>query len=204
MSKIVIVDYGLGNIGSIINMIKKIGYEAVLSKDPGKISTADKLLLPGVGAFDRGMESLNQSELIPVLNDRVMTHKIPILGICLGMQLLTKKSDEGSLPGLGWINAEVKRFQFAKQKKIPHMGWNTVSAKINHSLFTGLGDAPRFYFVHSFYVECKDYNPVMGTTHYGHDFASVIHAHNVYGVQFHPEKSHRFGMQLLKNFIELL
>ena len=203
MNKIVVVDYKLGNIGSIINIIKKIGHKAILSENPDVISSADKLILPGVGAFDRGMERLNQSALIPVLNDRIITHKIPIIGICLGMQLLTQKSEEGILPGLGWINAEVKRFQFEKQIKIPHMGWNTVAPTNNHFLFTGFAETPRFYFVHSFYVVCNDSYTTVGTTNYGHDFASVIHSQNVFGVQFHPEKSHRFGMQLLKNFIEM-
>ncbi|MBE3129079.1 MAG: imidazole glycerol phosphate synthase subunit HisH [Actinobacteria bacterium] len=202
---IILIDYQVGNIGSIINMIKKIGYEAKLSDNQKEISSAEKLIFPGVGAFDEGMEKLNKSGLIPILIDKVINQKTPILGICLGMQLLTEKSEEGNLPGLGWIKGETKKFKFKEEDnlRVPHMGWNTVHPMRTNSIFRDLEDNPRFYFVHSFYVDSHDSNDVLGITNYGHDFASVIEKENIFGVQFHPEKSHRFGMKLLKNFIEL-
>lgn len=202
---IIIIDYQIGNIGSIINIIKKIGYEVKLFDNQKEILSADKLILPGVGAFDEGMEKLNKSGLIPTLIDKVINQKTPILGICLGMQLLTEKSEEGNLLGLGWIKGETKKFKFKEEDnlRVPHMGWNTVHPMKTNSIFRGLEDNPRFYFVHSFYVDCHDSNDVLGITNYGHDFASAIEKENIFGVQFHPEKSHRFGMKLLKNFIEL-
>ena len=203
--RIVIIDYKLGNIASIINMVKKIGYLATLSDDPVEIFKADSILLPGVGTFDRGMQKLNKSGLIPVLNDKVLKQGTPILGICMGMHLLTKKSEEGNLSGLGWIDCETKKIQPCKENKlkVPHMGWNTVSPKVKNSIFKGFEEDPRFYFVHSFCVECKKTDNILGTTHYGQEFVSSIYKDNIYGVQFHPEKSHRFGMQILKNFLEL-
>ena len=202
---IIIIDYKVGNIGSIINMIKKTGYKAKLSDNREEILLAEKLILPGVGAFDEGMEKLNKSGLIPILIDKVINQKTPVLSICLGMQLLTEKSEEGNLPGLGWIKGETKKFKFKEEDnlRVPHMGWNTVHPMKTNSIFRGLEDNPRFYFVHSFYVDCHDSNDVLGITNYGHDFASAIEKENIFGVQFHPEKSHRFGMKLLKNFIEL-
>ena len=201
----IIIDYKVGNIGSIINMIKKAGYKAKLSDNREEILLAEKLILPGVGAFDEGMEKLSESGLIPILIDKVINQKTPILGICLGMQLLTEKSEEGNLPGLGWIKGETIKFKFKEEDnlRVPHMGWNTVHPMKTNSIFRGLEDNPRFYFVHSFYVDCHDSNDVLGITNYGHDFASAIEKENIFGVQFHPEKSHRFGMKLLKNFIEL-
>jgi len=202
----IIVDYNVGNIGSIVNMFKKIGVKARLSSDKSEILAADKLLLPGVGSFDHGMKSLYQSGLIDVLNRKVLEDKTPILGICLGMQLLLSGSDEGSEPGLGWIKGRVKRFDFSKlpeKLKIPHMGWNVVYPKNNQCLFKYFDEEARFYFVHSYYVECEDSRDSLATTLYGDIFTSAVGRENVYGAQFHPEKSHRFGMQLLKNFVEL-
>ena len=201
----IIIDYKVGNIGSIINMIKKAGYKAKLSNNRKEILLAEKLILPGVGAFDEGMIKLNESGLIPILIDKVINQKTPILGICLGMQLLTEKSEEGNLPGLGWISGETKKFKFKEEDnlRVPHMGWNTVHPIKTNSIFRDLEDNPRFYFAHSFYVDCHDSNNVLGITNYGHNFASAIEKENIFGVQFHPEKSHRFGMKLLKKFIEL-
>ncbi len=202
---IVVVDYGMGNLGSILNMLHKVGVPGVISAEPSEIARADKLILPGVGAFDRGMQNLAERNLIPLLNDLVLEQRKPILGLCLGMQLFTRRSEEGQLPGLGWLDAETVRFRFAGPPpvlKVPHMGWNTLQPCANHPLFRDLGDEPRFYFVHSFYVVCGNQEEVLAQTRYGGDFASVVGKQNILGVQFHPEKSHRFGMALLRNFAE--
>ena len=199
----VIVDCGIGNLGSVVNMLKKIGVKAAVSSDPSVIAAADKLLLPGVGAFDAGMDALNKSGLIPLLNRKVLTEKTPILGICLGMQLLTRKSEEGALPGLGWVKGETVRFDFPGRAdlKVPHMGWNRVSVKQESPLFLQMPEDPRFYFVHSYHVVCEDPTDVAATTPYGLDFTSAVSKGNIHGVQFHPEKSHKFGMKLLENFV---
>lgn len=203
---IVIIDYGLGNLGSIANMLKKIGVPAAVSGDPAVIEQADKLILPGVGAFDQGMHNLAERGLLPLLNARVQQDRIPVLGVCLGMQLLTRRSEEGqAVAGLGWLEAETVRFRFenaAGSLKIPHMGWNTLSVCQPHPLLTGLETENRFYFVHSYHVVCARPETVVAQTHYGFDFAAVVAQANVLGVQFHPEKSHRFGMALYKNFAE--
>lgn len=203
---IVIVDYGMGNLGSILNMLKKIGAEAIISSDVDIIKNADKLILPGIGAFDTGMKNLNGLKIIPILNNKVISEKTPILGICLGMQLLTKSSEEGILPGLGWINAQTIKFKFDEKNnnlKIPHMGWNTVHLSKNSPLFKEMFDEPRFYFVHSYHVVCDDEQDILTQTYYGYEFASAVQKDNIMGVQFHPEKSHKFGMKMLKNFAEL-
>lgn len=203
---IVIVDYKMGNLGSILNMLKKIGVEAIISASVSNIEGADKLILPGVGAFDNGIKNLRDLGLIPVLENKVIKRKTPILGICLGMHLLTLRSEEGRLSGLRWVDAETVRFRFAENQanlKIPHMGWNTVSLIRHNALFENLySKNARFYFAHSYHVVCRNKKNVLSTTHYGYDFASSIQKGNIFGVQFHPEKSHRFGMQLLKNFCE--
>jgi glutamine amidotransferase len=203
---ICIIDYGMGNLASIANMLKKIGSRGVISGDPAVISDAEKLILPGVGAFDSGMRNLSERGLLPVLTEKVCVEKIPLLGICLGMQLLTTRSDEGKLPGLGWISAETRRFEFPIESglKIPHMGWNTIKVEKDSSLLCGCEGEQRFYFVHSFHVVCNNNEDVLSTTSYGGDFVSAVARENIYGVQFHPEKSHRFGMGLMKNFVELL
>lgn len=204
---IIIIDYGIGNLGSIQNMLKKIGSESAISSDVSEIKKADKLILPGVGAFDNGMENLKKMKLIPVLNEKILINKTPILCICLGMQLLSKKSEEGRLPGLGWIDAETVKFKFDNQQiglKIPHMGWNTISIKKRSMFFERIEDEARFYFVHSYHVVCSDKQNILAETNYGFDFVSSIEKDNIIGVQFHPEKSHKFGMKLLKNFVEIL
>ncbi len=201
----VIVDYGMGNLGSIRNMIRKAGFEASPSSSTADIRHARKLILPGVGAFDAGMTHLNELGLIPILEEKVMRDKVPILGICLGLQLFSKKSEEGVKPGLGWINAETVRFRFENGSgnlRIPHMGWNTVQKNRESQLFHALPEAARFYFVHSYHVLCGNKDDETLKTRYGYDFTSAIEHENIYGVQFHPEKSHKFGTQVLKNFLE--
>ena len=203
---IVIVNYGMGNLGSIVNMLKKVGVQAKISSDPKEIESADKLILPGVGAFDTGMQRLQELHLIDLLNDKVVNRKTLTLGVCLGMQLITKRSEEGALPGLGWIDGESIRFRFDPRQnnlKIPHMGWNTIKVQRAEPLFKGLEQDARFYFVHSYHVICQNPGDVLTTTDYGYEFASALQRDNIMGAQFHPEKSHKFGMRLLKNFVEL-
>lgn len=198
---ITIVDYKMGNLGSILNMLKKLGQAALVTADPALIERADKLVLPGVGAFDAGMNNLERSGLIPLLNRRVLEDRVPTLGICLGMQLMTRSSEEGTRAGLGWINAEALRFRPTDAAlKVPHMGWNRVLPARTSALTDELPEEPRFYFVHSFYVRCLDSADVLLTTPFGEPFASAFQRGNVWGVQFHPEKSHKFGMALLRNF----
>jgi imidazole glycerol-phosphate synthase subunit HisH len=198
---ITIVDYNMGNLGSIRNMLKKIGHESEITSDPQRIASAAKLLLPGVGAFDAGMEGLERSALIPLLNARVLRDRVPILGICLGMHLMTRCSAEGRRRGLGWVDAEVVRFEPGHNGlRVPHMGWNRVMASRLSPLTENLPEEPRFYFVHSYFVRCHQPDDVLFTTPYGSAFHSAFQHGNVFGVQFHPEKSHRFGMALLRNF----
>lgn len=201
---ITVVDYGAGNIGSVLNMIRKVGGQAIASSDPERLRNAEKVLLPGVGSFDNAMHKLEQLDLVRPLKDCAAAG-VPLFGICLGMQLLSHGSEEGKLPGLGLIPGQVRRFRFdAAQSslKIPHMGWNQVSVCKKHSIVDGLEDESRFYFVHSYHFECKDPADELFKTHYGYDFTSGVQRGNVIGVQFHPEKSHRFGMRLFKNLIE--
>lgn len=201
---VVIVDYGVGNLGSILNMFKKVGAKAIVSGEPAVIRSADKLLLPGVGAFDAGIQSLDNSGLRPLLDECVLHLNKPVLGICLGMQLMAKRSDEGVLPGLAWIDAEVMRITPADPTmKVPHMGWNLVQVAKEDPLVTGLPGESRFYFVHSYKVVCMNQADVLLNTTYGQTFHSAFRSGNIWGVQFHPEKSHKFGMRLLKNFAEL-
>jgi imidazole glycerol-phosphate synthase subunit HisH len=198
---ITIVDYGMGNLGSIRNMLTKIGAASEISSDPRVVMAAQKLILPGVGAFDAGMQSLERNGLRSVLDERVLGARVPTLGICLGMQLMTRHSAEGDRAGLGWIDAQVLRFEPADSGlKVPHMGWNLVAPARPDALLENLPEQSRFYFVHSYYVTCADRADVLLTTSYGRQFDSGLHRDNVWGVQFHPEKSHKFGMQLLTNF----
>lgn len=202
---IAVVNFGSGNMGSIFNMLKRLGAKAIISSDANDIAGARKIILPGVGSFDQAIKSLQDLDLIGVLNEKVLRFKTPIMGICLGMQLLTKNSEEGSLPGLGWIDAEVVKFRLeneGKNLKIPHMGWNTVKMSKDSYLFKDMPGEPRFYFAHSYHVVCKRKSNVIARTAYGCDFVSAVQQDNIMGVQFHPEKSHRFGLRLLKNFVE--
>ncbi|MGC2064315.1 MAG: imidazole glycerol phosphate synthase subunit HisH [Thermodesulfovibrionales bacterium] len=203
---VVIVDYGMGNLGSILNMLKKLGCAAIISSKAADIESADKLVLPGVGSFDNGMKNLHNLGLIPILDHKALNDKIPILGICLGMQLLTKKSEEGSMEGLGWLCAKTVRFSFDRSLtdcKIPHMGWNTVKIAKHNYLFRDMYPDARFYFVHSYHVVCDDELYVTSRTYYGYEFISSVQKENIAGVQFHPEKSHKFGLKLFRNFVEL-
>jgi glutamine amidotransferase len=202
---ITIVNYGMGNLGSVLNMFKKVGIKAHVTSDLNEISKAEKLLLPGVGAFDAAMQRINDAGMIDVLKNKALVEKIPVLGICLGMQLLTQKSEEGIMPGLGWIPAETVKFIFEKSLslKVPHMGWNTIFSKKSSLLTNDFANDSRFYFVHSYIVKCQNDENVICTTDYGVEFASIIQSDNIYGAQFHPEKSHKFGMQLFKNFSKI-
>lgn len=204
---IVILDIGIGNTGSILNMIRKVGGDAVISADEQVISSAEAIILAGIGAFDNGMQKLHASGILPLLERLVLEGAMPFLGVCLGMQLLFKYSEEGVLPGLGWLPGSVKRFDFSgigeTKLKIPHMGWNLVAPQQGHPLFRGLECDARFYFVHSYHVVCEIEHHVIASTEHGYLFACAVQKANIFGVQFHPEKSHKFGMTLFKNFLEL-
>lgn len=200
---ITIIDYKMGNLGSIKNMLKKIGVETEITNDHGVIANAKKIILPGVGSFDQAMENLKTLKLIEVLNKKALIDKVPVLGICLGMQLLAKDSEEGILSGLGWIDANILKFRLKDNFKIPHMGWNLVAQKKEHPLFENMYYEPRFYFVHSYYFKCNESKNILSSTNYGGDFTSAVCNDNILGVQFHPEKSHKFGMKLLENFVKI-
>ncbi len=200
---IVIVDYGMGNTGSILNMLKVIGVDATLAADPQSLQAADKLILPGVGAFDAAMTKLHDLDILPLLTRRVKEEKVPILGICLGMQLFADRSEEGEKPGFGWIPGQVKKFVATEQQpdlKVPHMGWNVMVPTKASPIFKEIFEPSRFYFVHSYYYSCADARDELARTHYGLDFVSAVQRENIIGLQFHPEKSHKFGMRVLENF----
>lgn len=199
---LVIVDYGMGNLGSIQNMLKKLGYESIITSDIKIIGSATKLILPGVGAFDYGMKQIEELGLTEILNRKVLIEKVPVLGICLGMQLMTKGSEEGTMQGLGWIDAKACKF-ISETFKVPHMGWNTIDIQKESCLFEKDEEEKRFYFVHSYYITCNDMQDIVATTQYVVKFVSSFQKNNIYGVQFHPEKSHKFGMNVLKRFMEL-
>jgi glutamine amidotransferase len=202
---IIIVDYKVGNLGSIYNMLRKIGVKSEITSDKEKIRLASKLILPGVGSFDSGMKNLAELGLVELLNKKTLEEKVPVLGICLGMQLLTSGSEEGLLPGLGWIKGCAKKFQFPSDSmlKVPNIGWNYVIQQKASKLFFEMYEDPRYYFVHSFYIELDDEHDILTKTSYGNEFCSSLEKDNIYGVQFHPEKSHKYGMKLLKNFSEI-
>lgn len=200
---IAIVDYGMGNVGSIKNMLKRVGATTTVTSDPQTLAAATKVILPGVGAFDNAMSRINGSGLRAVLDHKALVERVPVLGICLGMQLLTRGSEEGTAKGLGWIPADTRRFPAREGLKVPHMGWNACRAATPSRLTQGLEDEPRFYFVHSYYVAAdRPEHSILKTT-YGLEFDSAVQQGNVYGAQFHPEKSHRYGMRLLQNFAEM-
>lgn len=203
---ITIVDYGMGNLGSVQNMLKRIGVKSVITSIKKEIEKATKIILPGVGAFDNAIENIRALGIEKVLKEKALNEKVPFLGICLGMQLLTQKSEEGRLSGLSFIDAEVKKFQFNNQDdlKIPHMGWNAVKQQKESVLLQDMpADEVRFYFVHSYHIICRDKNDILAETFYGYNFTCAIQRENIFGAQFHPEKSHRFGIQLLKNFAKI-
>lgn len=200
-----IVDYGLGNINAFANIYKRLNIDASIAATPEELRPAEKIILPGVGAFDWAMSRLNESGMRDVLDDLVVSKGKPVLGICVGMQMMARRSDEGVLDGLGWLDAEVKRFDetgFSQKTHLPHMGWNDVIPRDTECLFKGM-TAPRFYFLHSYYFAPGNPENVLATTDYNGHFASAVRAGNIYGVQFHPEKSHQWGIQLLKNFAEM-
>jgi len=200
---IMIVDYGMGNLGSIQNMFKRIGVASAITGDLEMIAKAGKILLPGVGAFDNAMQRINESGLREVLDRKAMVERVPILGICLGMQLLTRSSEEGKQPGLGWIAASTRRFPALPGLKVPHMGWNIVLPTRASALTRDLPEEVRFYFVHSYCVHVDNEQDAILKATYGISFDAAVQHGNIYGAQFHPEKSHKFGMQLLKNFASL-
>ena len=201
--KIVIIDYGMGNIGSIVNMFKYLGVDALVSSNKEVISSADKLILPGVGNFDRAVENINSLNLDDTIKEMALVKKVPFLGICLGMQIMCKESEEGKLAGLSLVDAIVKKFNFSKDSnlKVPHMGWDYVDIQKESTIMNDLDNRSKFYFVHSYFVSCEDVSDVLTYTTYGKEFVSSFEKDNIIGVQFHPEKSHKYGISLFKNFI---
>jgi len=200
---VTVIDYGMGNVGSILNMLKKIGVTAALSRGPGDVLAADRLILPGVGAFDNAMSKLRALGYVDALNRRVLEDGVPILGVCLGMQLFGRASEEGREPGLGWLDATTVRFRFDAEPaalKIPHMGWNYVRPTRPSALFPESAELRRFYFVHSFHLQCGDLADVLSVTRYGLEFVSAVCHENIVGTQYHPEKSHRFGLAFFRAF----
>ena len=201
---IAIIDYGVGNLFSLASSLRHLGLESAVTGDAAALAATDRLILPGVGAFDAAMSRITAVPgLREVLEYKALTEQVPILGVCLGMQLLTNRSEEGTLPGLGWIPAVTRRFPQQADLKVPHMGWNLALPTTSSPLTAEVGPEPRYYFVHSYYVTVNDPAHALMRTHYGLDFDSAIGRDNIYGVQFHPEKSHRFGMQILRNFAAL-
>lgn len=199
-----VLDYGAGNVGSVIRMIERAGGTAQRISSPDEVLVAQKLVIPGVGAFDYGMAKLASRDLVPALNAVALDGRIPVFGICLGMHLMCRSSGEGVLPGLGWIDAEVRLFTATETcgLRVPHMGWNTLSVVRENPLVSSDGGEKRFYFVHSYKVSCNDPADPIAYTQYGGDFVSAFQRQNIFGVQFHPEKSHRFGMALMRRFVE--
>ena len=200
-----IIDYGLGNILAFQNMYKRLNVPVGIARTVDDLRHATRLILPGVGAFDHAMEELDRSGMRARLDELVLGEKMPVLGICVGMQMLAERSDEGRLAGLGWIPGEVKGFKGLNQPDLllPHMGWNDVQPAAGHRMFNELHTDARFYFLHSFYFECTDPAHIAAVSSYGKEFSCAVSASHIHGVQFHPEKSHHFGAQLLKNFAEL-
>ncbi len=204
-NNIVIVDYGMGNLNSVKRKLSRLKLNAVISSDPAEISSADKLILPGVGHFQKAMENIRKLLLLETLNEAVIVKKKPILGICLGMQLMAKHSEEGNVEGLGWFDADVVRFQVQNtlKFKVPHTGWNQIIRTKDSMLMKDVPDLAEFYFVHSFHYKANDINDILNETDYEYRFTSAVEKNNIFGVQYHPEKSHDVGEQLLKNFIEI-
>ena len=201
-----IIDYGLGNVQAFINVYKRLGIKVNAAKSKEDFAKTTKIILPGVGSFDRAMHQFNSSGLKKIIEPLVLEKEIPILGVCVGMQMLAKSSEEGELSGLGWIDGKVKKFEIRsmlRSHNLPHMGWNNVVSIIEDSLLNDIKGDNRFYFLHSYYFECCQESNIIGETEYGFNFTSAIKKKNIFGVQFHPEKSHHDGAQLLKNFSEI-
>lgn len=202
---IAIVDYDVGNVGSVLNMLRKVGAKAEITRDPAALRAADKLVLPGVGAFDEAIAHLRRFELWDLLNELVLTERKPILGVCLGAQLMTRSSEEGAQPGFGWLDAHIQRFRVPEgaSLRIPHMGWNIVKpTRPDIGIFKGVADPMRFYFVHSYHMVADSPDIALGTTPYGEEFVSVLGRDNILAMQYHPEKSHKYGLQIYRNFVE--
>lgn len=198
-----IVDYGLGNVMAFANIYKNLNIPVEIVSSASKLVPAKRILLPGVGSFDWAMTKLNDSGMRDTLDNLVLDKKVPIIGICVGMQMMAINSDEGNMDGLGWIDAKVKRLDDSNETYLPHMGWNNASCVKKHALFNYLNNDARFYFLHSYYLDQSDESQVLTKTLYNRSFTSSISSNNILGVQFHPEKSHHWGVQLLKNFSEI-
>jgi len=202
--RIVIIDYGMGNLRSVLKKFIHLKINAILSSEPVEILKADKLILPGVGHFANGMRNLKDYGILDILNEKVLNQNTPILGICLGMQLFSKHSEEGNTEGLGWVDAKTIRFNISNniKWKVPHIGWNTLSLKKDHSILKGINENDSFYFVHSYHLKCNETNDIITTTNYDYEFVSGIKKNNIYGFQFHPEKSQDCGSLLIENFVK--
>lgn len=203
---ITIVNYGSGNIQALGNIYKSLNLEYAVAETPAELDSAKKLILPGVGAFDQTMQQLIDSGLKTKLDELVLKRRIPVLGICVGMQILANESEEGNLQGLGWIKGKVRKIDttnFKHKPHLPHMGWNTTRPRLSHPLLNNVNHEQGFYFLHSYYFSCSNESNILCVTHYGDEFASGIHSENIFGLQFHPEKSHTNGIQVLKNFANL-
>ncbi len=204
-SKVAIIDYGMGNLNSVKKAMDRLKVESVVSSEPKAIKDSQKIILPGVGHFAKAMDNLAKMNLLDVLHEAVLIEKKPILGICLGMQLFAKQSEEGGAEGLGWLDAEVVRFDVSDKLKfkIPHMGWNGICSNKKSLLMKGIADLSEFYFVHSYHIKLENHADSLCKTTYDYSFSSAVEKENIFGVQFHPEKSHDSGAQLLKNFVKL-
>jgi len=203
---ITIIDYGLGNVLAFVNVYRRLNVPVTVARSAGELAGASKLILPGVGAFDHAIERLDQSGMRQEVESLVLQRGLPLLGVCVGMQMLAKSSEEGQLPGLGWIDGAVRKFDVSTLPpgtRLPHMGWNDVQPVASSGLFKGMEQDARFYFLHSFYFHCSSNENVLAACDYGGTFCCAVNSGNIYGVQFHPEKSHHNGTQLLKNFAEL-
>lgn len=203
---ITLIDYGVGNMNAFVNVYKRVDVPVKIAKTAEDLIGAEKLILPGVGHFDHAMEQLNKSGMREFLDELVLEKHIPVIGICVGMQMMANESEEGNLEGLKWIDAKVKKFDESKINlitKLPHMGWNDVKPVKDLELFKGLENDSIFYFLHSYYFQCNNQQDVMAVSYYGGEFASAAHHENIYGIQFHPEKSHHYGEILLHNFAKL-
>lgn len=203
---ITIIDYGLGNIKAFVNVYERLNIPIKIAKTKYDLNDASKIIIPGVGAFDYAMEQLNKSGIRDELENKVIRDKVPVIGICVGMQILAKSSEEGKLPGLGWVDGEVLKFDINNipyKTRLPHMGWNNINPIAESTLLNGFNNESRFYFLHSYYFVCNNQQDIISTTQYGIDFSSAINHNNIFGIQFHPEKSHSNGVSLLKNFAKI-
>jgi len=200
---IAIIDYGLGNVSALVNVYKKLNIPAIIVKQAKDLKNANKVILPGVGSFDHAMQRIEKSGMRGLLDEMVLVNNVPVLGICVGMQMLARSSEEGSLSGLGWIDGKVIKFQTSSSAHklcVPHMGWNSIKPTRSNDLLGGIDISSRFYFLHSYYFHCYRNEDIVAVTDYGGEFVSIVNSGNICGVQFHPEKSHQWGIRLLENF----